>query len=531
MKVTSKFRLLLPTALLIMLGSNNCLAADYYVAITGSDTAGQGTTGSPWGTIGYGINQLASGDTLIVKAGTYLGRENFINSRLSALPSGTPGNYTTIKAESPLTAVIRNSGSINYYDNLLRLEGNYIHVDGFVIDMINQREPEYNAEVTGNYNKITQSLFRREGDVNEFGGWVSILGDYNLVEDSAGVGAARYGFYTGGPTSSASQNIFRRIVARVDYSNSLQPKSAFAAYGNNDGHNMHDVLFQNCIAIDGRRGPTGSEETYGGFYFPKNAANVTVQGSIVLNNEAAHAGYFAKELHGENIRLEHSIAWDVYGTSYIAGVRINGAGGPYFGMDHMTIGESPVAYYNQDSAQQRVMTNSLLHNNGARSNGSDYGWTSATHNAFSPAPQATGSNSVTGNVDLKYILRAESDSALVGAASDSGNIGADVTQQYGVSGTLWGEPGYDQRTTNNLWPWNHEDTIKQWFSVTNNPPAGNVPSTNNTIRGFTVANDQFGKSMTLTRYIWQYLGNEIPAGIYTISSISTPTGASATKLP
>ncbi len=531
MKVLAKIRLILPLLFFLLYGSQSVLAATYYVATTGSDTNGLGTSSLPWQTIGYGIGQMTSGETLIIKAGTYWGKTNFINSRLNSLPSGAPGNYTTIKAESPLTVVIKNDAPLNYYDNLLRIEGDYIHVDGVVIDMINQREPEYNAEVTGNYNKITQSLFRREGDVNEYGGWVSILGDYNLVEDSAGVGAARYGFYTGGPTSSASQNIFRRVVARVDYSNSLQPKSAFAAYGNNDGYDMHDVLFQNCIAINGRRGPTGSEQTYGGFYFPKNATNVTVQGSIVLNNEAAHAGYFVKELHGDNIRLEHSIAWDVYGSSYIAGVRINGAGGPYFGMDHMTIGEAPVAYYNQDSAQQRVMSNTLFYNNVALSTGSDYGWTTQTNNAFFPATQAAGNNAVIGNINLKYILRAETGSALEGTANDNGNIGADVTQQYGVSGTLWGELGYNQRTTNDLWPWKHEDIIKQWFSVPNNPPPGNVPSINNTVRGFTIANDQFGKNMTLSRYIWQYLGNEIPNGIYNTSSISIPTGVSAIALP
>lgn len=531
MRTSLQLKRLLPVLLFFAFWSNSAFSAIYYVSADGSNLFGDGTAGDPWKTIGYGIGKMSSGDTLIVKPGIYLGKDNFINSRLAELPGGGPANYTTIKAESPFTAVIRNNSSLNYNDNLLLIETDYVHVDGFVFDMINQRSPEYNAQVTGNYNKITQSLFRREGDVNEFGGWVSILGDYNLVEDSAGVGAARYGFYTGGPGSSASQNIFRRVVARVDYSNSKQPKSAFAVYGNNDGTNVRDVLLQNCIAIDGNRGPSGAEETYGGFYFPKNAANVTVLGSIVLNNEAAHAGYFAKELHGENIRLEHSIAWGVYGTDYIAGVRANGAGGPLFRMGHMTIGANPAAYYNQDSSAKREVSNSLFYNNSTLTNISDYGWTRNTHNAFSPAGQAIGNNPVTANINLKYILRVESDSVLAGAASDGTNIGADVTQQYGVTGTLWGEPGYNQRTTNNLWPWKHEDKIKEWFSIPNSPPVDNVPAVNNTIRGFTVANDQFSKPMTLTRYIWQYLGNEIPAGIYSSSSVAAPTGHTVVLLP
>lgn len=527
MSVPVKLRLILPILSFLLLGTSNAFAAIYYVSTSGNDSSGTGSSSSPWKTIGYGIDQMASGDTLLVKAGTYIGKANFINSRLNNLPSGTPSKYTIVKAEVPLEVTIKNDGSLNYYDNLIRLEGNYIHVDGFIVDMINQSEPEYNAEVTGNYNKITRSFFRREGNVSQYGGWVSILGDYNLVEDSAGVGAARYGFYTGGPTSSASQNIFRRIVARVDYSNSDQPKAAFSAYGNDSGNNMHDVLFQNCIAIDGRRGPSSSEDTYGGFYFPKNATNITIQGSIVLNNEAGHAGYFVKELQGDNIHLEHSIAWDVYGTPHIAGVRANGAGGLYFGIDHMTIGNTLAAYYNKDSAQQRVLTNSLFYNNDVLSSGSDYDWATKTNNAFFPASQAIGILSIISNINLKYILRAEANSALEDHASDGNNIGADVTQQYGVSGTLWGQPGFDQRTSNALWPWKYEDKIKTLFLIPNTPPSGNIPSSNNTVRGFTVANDQFGKRMTLTRYIWQYLGNEIPSEIYGATSVSIPTGGSA----
>src|SRR5690349_6194024 len=98
-------------------------------------------------------------------------------------------------------------------------------------------------------------------------------------------GRARYGFKTGGPTETSSYNIFLRVVGRVDYSNSNQPKATFSTYGNNSGWGVHHILFQNCIAIDGRKGPS-NYVTYGGFYFPKNVSDVSVQGSIVLHTEA-----------------------------------------------------------------------------------------------------------------------------------------------------------------------------------------------------------------------------------------------------
>lgn len=69
--------------------------AAIYVATTGR--------GVPYKTLQKGILVMASGDTVIVKAGTYVGKANFINSRTAsgfvALPSGTAARRTTICAE------------------------------------------------------------------------------------------------------------------------------------------------------------------------------------------------------------------------------------------------------------------------------------------------------------------------------------------------------------------------------------------------------------------------------------------------
>jgi hypothetical protein len=139
-----------------------------------------------------------------------------------------------------------------------------------------------------------------------------------------------------------------------------------------------------------------------------------------------------------------------------------------------------------------------------------------TNNAFFPASQTIGTNAVTATAStLKYIVRPEPASVLIGAGSGGGDIGADVTKQYGVSGTRYGEAGYDQKTNVALWPWLHEDVIKAVFAEANPAPSSATPNTNTPARGFAAAgNDAFGKPLTLTRYIWQYLGNPIPAEIY-----------------
>jgi len=48
-------------------------ATTYYVATTGNDGTGDGSTGAPWATIQYAISQAASGDTIVVEGGTYFG--------------------------------------------------------------------------------------------------------------------------------------------------------------------------------------------------------------------------------------------------------------------------------------------------------------------------------------------------------------------------------------------------------------------------------------------------------------------------
>lgn len=74
--------------------------ATYYVATTGSDS-GTGAIGDPWRTIQYGVNQLGGGDTLYIRAGTYV---EAVSVPTGA--SGTSGAHTTIAAYTGETVVI-----------------------------------------------------------------------------------------------------------------------------------------------------------------------------------------------------------------------------------------------------------------------------------------------------------------------------------------------------------------------------------------------------------------------------------------
>jgi hypothetical protein len=311
----------------------------------GNDSTGSGSVSAPYKTISKGLGALASGDTLEIGDGTYAGKPNYINDRLYAIPSGTASQPTVIRATNTLKVRIQNSGSVDYYDNLLRLSGTRVYVDGIIFDLRDQSGVEYVGEFHGSYNKVTRSIFRRQGAVDQYGGWLALYGQYHLAEDVAGVGAARYGFYTGGPTDSSHHMIFRRAVGRFDFSPSTQPKATFAAYGTDSGWGVHHVLFQNCIAVDGQRGPTsGGEAHYGAWYFPKNLDEGWVVGSIALNNDVSYSGLFVQELQGRNTHVVNSAVWDTNGGSAI---RWNGTGS--MAIDRVTVSG------NTASAHQRQL--------------------------------------------------------------------------------------------------------------------------------------------------------------------------------
>jgi hypothetical protein len=97
---------------------------------------------------------------------------------------------------------------------------------------------------------------------------------------------------------------------------------------------------------------------------------------------------------------------------------------------------------------------------------------------------------------LKYLPRVE-----------SGTKGATIMYKHGTDGTLYGETGYDTLSATALWPFPNEAKIKaDMASYSGSGPSG--------ARGFATGTSMDGSAQSLTKYIWEYLGNQIPADIY-----------------
>jgi hypothetical protein len=110
---------------------------------------------------------------------------------------------------------------------------------------------------------------------------------------------------------------------------------------------------------------------------------------------------------------------------------------------------------------------------------------------------------------LEYILRIEDSSPLDGTGSGGADKGANIIYRYGTDGTRFGDSGYNTLTGTLLWPWPNQARIKQEMctdlSIT---------------RGFCSG------ALTLTGYIWNYLGNGSPyeGGGVTVETTSLPNG-------
>jgi hypothetical protein len=128
--------------IVLLLFCSTANAATYYVSTSGNDSTGSGSITSPWRTISYGESQLSSGDTLILRGGTYTGPSN---CNISWNVSGT-----TLRAYSGETPILDgqflqpagfssppSSGSSSYpdalYDNIITASGTDITIDGLTI--------------------------------------------------------------------------------------------------------------------------------------------------------------------------------------------------------------------------------------------------------------------------------------------------------------------------------------------------------------------------------------------------------------
>lgn len=504
--------ILITTSLFSFVGNNTKVSAlnnTYFVALNGNDS-NLGTSAAPWATLSYAFGAMTGGDTLIIKNGTYVGQT------VKNVPSGTASNYTIVKAENDWGVTI-DATTLGQWDSSLNIQGSsFIQVEG-----IRFKGGKSDGTVTGaafigdsKHIKIKKCAFfdtgtRSPDSIANISTLATDQSHHVLFEDCYAWGAGRYK----ANIHESDKVILRRFVARHDRMEARYPQALFAIYRSSN------TQLQNVIAIDSdqRRFYTGYSGFYGAIYSPNSDTTYSntglkILGSIVLNvdGESVDVPFTLGEhvikdsvfWHNKSgigysyptnasVTIDHTTIGDIYGQR-VGDIEPNsGVGVSGFGAG-ITVRNSAI-YKNNLKGLWNVGASDY---NDFYENSENYGsgWLNGTYQT----PTSQGSHDRFVNPGFRHITQIESNSPLKNAANDGGDIGANILKRYGVSGTLWGDPGFEDLTNENLWPWPYENQISaDMRSFTE--PSGN--------RGFATART------TLTRYIWEYLGSSCPVEI------------------
>ncbi len=488
--------------LIFVLVSFPCFAATYYIAPTGNDSTGNGSTTTPWRTFTTADSHMSSGDTLIYKNGTY----NYAGSNISDPVSGTAGAYTVIQAETAGSVTIIATGTDqNLYP--IDISGNssyqpqYIRINGFVLrNTVGCMSIfGYSNTSRANHIEIRNCTGRTTAGGDDAVAGIGVYSEDCLVEDCAFWGCCRtivltYGMYPEG-TRNTERITWRRVVGRFDAYNpgSAGGQNVFTFYG------AQDSIYENCIAIDANSAP----DPFGAFRNRSNSEEGNrFLGCIALNI----SNFFAYNLNGASASSRTSAVNCVGAGSSNPYYMVYSDNNPYIDYINCTFnGYSGIAL--RGVGGYTTATNILFHDGGSGVIG-----ITPSYCHFDNAGAIQGTNASSGDSGLLYLTRIENSSVCKGSGESGADKGANIVNRY-VAGVL---------TATALWPFPNEERYRTEMRESYSLPSGASPSTNDVTRGFCADGE------TLTHYIMNYLGNGDPYSGLQITTTSLPNGTVGT---
>lgn len=500
------------TIFLVCFCYNIASAATYYISPTGNDSNNGLSIEAPLATFAHAQTHLIPGDNLILMDGTY-------TEALNVTITGTTGNQITFQAQNRGMAIIEPSTANNSL-SIRSSDGNkieYITVDGIIF----RGNGNYSTVIVGHIANLAAEAdmgghyilknIGAFGSNNLTNGAVVAIGQATdvLVEDAFAYGFGRKAFQTYG----SLRLTVRRFVARYDFwdgdlYNKNDPRIGFGIY------NSHDGLYENIISLDNAPDPT---------------AALTIDG--VARNSASKAA-FALEgnvsttvaiLGAQDNIIKGILGINTYGNGLGSGNGIYSSGvstGQNSGntiVDAIFAGNAGSGY----NFLNQTINNSVSYMTSM--NNSRYGL-------------YIGSSAVTGNIFSQFVVKSNT---LEGVRNNAGEVNTistyssllndseaaiesdySPTLDYIISPVMvvGHERGGSMRyryvdgtlTSTSLWPWPNEDLIRQHMCNSTDLATVHRVATNGA--GWEPAWCASGKS--LTRYVWEYLGNTTPAWVY-----------------
>jgi MYXO-CTERM domain-containing protein len=500
-------------ALALTAASSAAEAATLFVSKRGSDAGNDcRTEATPCASIAHGIAAMAGGDTLVIGDGTY-------TEPITDMPSGSEEAYTTIRAANDWGVLVDGSGWQDDYQPGIEVSArHHVIVRGIRVRMNQEKTTNVPVQVPYSHHVKIQRCAGSHGPTTDNAATFDVgpTSSYVLLEECYAFGGARYQFLV----YQSDHVVVRRSVARHDHWNGTLQCAGFTNY------DSVDTAFQNDIVLDSDTAHC-SGRLYGGFFnenkddaAPDTSASYT--GNIVLNVQAFYAGHLDWVASGTRT-LEDTIIWGSSGgyhgdqgdglAAVIRGRRmtIGAIGGEYNGPNGSPALGTGFSVYGpvENSLTSSILTRcnsfgvadyTASDYNAFSANGADYG------GAHAAAP---GAHDRSGGVNggLLYLPRVEPGSTLKTAGEGGGRVGAEILFKIGRTGTLHGDPGWDEVTAEPLWPFPNEDRIRDDMASYDGPGAAGR-------RGFAAGNSLDGSPQTLTKYVWEYLGNRIPDDVY-----------------
>jgi len=470
----------------------------YHIAPSGSD-ANSGLPGSPWRTFSKAWSALLSGDELLVSDGSYA------DASPPAGKTGLPHRNITIRAANPGGAQL--DGLLFRGNAHLSFVGFGIHGTSGAVGIRSHGAGRPSHHLT--FQQIGFSC--TPGTLNDSACFSLSDGTHHvLVEDSWGYGGGRYTMMCYGgpggrpPNLTCDHNTFRRIVLRMGPAKSSggNPQASLALYyaANN--------IVENVIALDGK---AASDSSNAAFYItghapPPNANGNKFYGVIALDNLGAGFYLDCAGAVCDAAEVRNSVFW---GSSRTA-VLVTGSTSRGGSCDSVVIDRNTIAaaagghgYENYACANATLTNNAIYSNAGHGARQSPSGGSTATygHNGYfrngagARSGVSSGAGDLASNPGFLHVTRIEAASPYHGAGG-SGDIGANVVNRY-QDGSLTATP---------LWPWPHEERLRAEMCA--------------------LVSGAFCMSgKTLTRYIWEHLGNPMPSELHSTAGRSPPNPA------
>ena len=479
-----------------------------YISPNGCDCNDGQTPESPWLSFVHAFSHMTGGDELVLLDGVYSSNtktgvihwdiDKYGNTSSNEIPNGNSlSDATHIHAMNPGNVTV---DGLLFMGRTFRKDS-YITIEGITFEGGGDL---YNTSYVTVKNSGFHGLFGIGSNDHNDGN------SYNLIEDvwiwakNERIIAINY---------RSDFNVWRRVLVRGDGCN--QPE-CFGSGNPNVGITVYEsknVSLQNVIVID--RILDGGEpysdfataqHTDGNFELGLN----TWLGCLSVNSEDT-ALYF----EADNV-IPNKATWDI--QNFVAvdanytGLNIGNL--PATGatpniVENVTIinvgGDGVRVSPGQNSSTVRniIVTGAgdwginsssapsyaLVHN----TTDNPYNQTNCSISCFSGDPQLGTPRA------LLYPLRVESGSILSGSGESGRDIGANVRYRYGLDSTRYGDANFDTLTSDPLWPWPNEKRIK-------------IEMCKTTSRGFCSNGFQLDgeTEVTLTSYIWEYLGNTTP---------------------